>query len=226
MGECSICALPEVAAMVDDLLDQGVYLEVISTQLAQLNPPVRIHKSSIHRHKAAHYLPRLRLRMAEKKASRTETRIFVQWPEHSLLGELAGKITSDADAIAPCQLRERDILLTVTFEEGGQKAAQGSPTTLKPEEGEQTMPEEKKADGLFTKLRRLFAQDKPAEPPAAPVVEPPPETLQEIQAKCQHDFKPVANSQRCLHCGLQKNPPAFGVSRAQFFEGLGRRRRF
>ena len=124
MAECSICscavAAPDgttVREMVDRALDEKCFLDDIAAKvnllLAQHAPGLSIHRSSIHRHAKKCYTLRERAaRLKERESeSRTETRIFVEWPEHVLFGELAGKITSsdfdDADAIAPC--RERDV---------------------------------------------------------------------------------------------------------------------
>jgi hypothetical protein len=231
MGECSICAVPEVAAMVDDLLDQGVFLDDISARLALQVPPVLIHRSSIFRHKKLHYSLRLRLRAAEKK-SHKPGRLLIEWPEN-WDSPVAGKITlSDSEfgdapvIVAPGHLRESDMLLSVSFETQHVRNAQNQ-GDLKPEEppeGEETMPEEKK-DGLLVRLRKLFSQEKPEEQPAAP--EPPPETLQEVQAKCQHVMSPAVDGGRCVHCGFQ--PPRWrphGLSRADYVAARAARRRF
>ncbi len=240
MAECSICscavAAPDgttVREMVDRALDEKCFLDDIAAKvnllLAQHAPGLSIHRSSIHRHAKKCYTLRERAaRLKERESeSRTETRIFVEWPEHVLFGELAGKITSsdfdDADAIAPC--RERDVLLTVTFEQGGQKATQNQPE-LKPQEppeGEETMPEEKKTDGVLAKLYKLLTGtgDKP-EQAAAPAE--PPKTLEQIQSTCQHAMSPAVDGGRCIHCGFQpaKWRPV-GLSRADFSAS---RRRF
>jgi hypothetical protein len=231
-GECSVCS-KGAAAFVDDELDRGTFLDDIAAKLAQQDPPMFIHRSSIFRHKVAHYLPRLRLRALERK-SQKPGRLLIEWPENwNSPATVAGKITlSDpefcADApviVAACQLRESDVLLTVSFETTPVRNAQ----TLKPEpSGEQTMPEEKadeekKSDGLFTRLRKLFGQDKPAEQPAATPVEPP-ETPEQIQARCQHVMSDAVDGGRCQACGFQ--PPKWrpvGISRADF---AAARRRF
>jgi len=234
MAQCSICAYGEtVRETVDAMLDEKCFLDDIAAKvnllLAERAPGLSIHRSSIHRHAKKCYTLRERAaRLKERESvSRNDRRIFVQWPEHLLFGELAGKTTSDEDAIAPGQLRSRDVLLTITFEERGQKPAH--PVTLKPEEppeGKETMPEEKQSeDGLFTRLARLLTfGDKPAEQP--PALEPLPEveTLEQVQSKCEHDFKPIPTGSRCQACGLQTNSPVVpGISRADYFAA---RRRF
>ncbi len=216
---------------MDAMLDEKCFLDDIAARvnllLAERAPGLSIHRSSIHRHAKKCYSLRERAaRLKERESvSRNERRIFVQWPEHLLFGELAGNITNDADAIAAGELREADaVWISVSFETQPARNPQnqGSQRTLKPPEGEETMPEEKK-DGLHVRLRKLFGQDKPAEPPAAP--EPPPEeTLEQVQARCEHVMSPAVAGGRCIHCGFQ--PPRWqpqGISRADY---VAARRRF
>jgi hypothetical protein len=137
MPECKVCE-KGVAEFVDDELDKGIFLDDISAKLAQLDPPIFIHRSSIHRHKARHYLPRLRLRMAEKKAHGPQRRILVEWPDNpAAFGALAGKITDDGNVIPPNQVRREDAIITISFET---LPARNSPAAQKPEAPKEESP--------------------------------------------------------------------------------------
>jgi hypothetical protein len=120
MAECSVCS-KGVAEFVDDELDKGTFLDDISAKLATMG--ILIHRSSVHRHKKRHYLPRLRLRMLEKKARGFAGRLIVQWSDSEWPFPAAKPATlcfDDGDAppheVAADQIRDNDVLICVSFE--------------------------------------------------------------------------------------------------------------
>ncbi len=181
-GQCSICscavAAPDgttVREMVDRALDEKMFLDDISAKvnllLAQHAPGLSIHRSSIHRHAKKCYSLRQRAAvLKQREATRRAPRIVIEWPDGELTTDPENETGTPPRIIAPNELREADVLISVSFEI---LPVRNAPALKKEEE---TMPQpetrQEKKDGLLARLARLFTGDKqPAEPPAP--VEPP-----------------------------------------------------
>jgi hypothetical protein len=190
---------------VDSLLDDGEELRVISARLALLSPPILIDKSSIFRHSKKCYSVRERaLRRKEMLRATPEAALLVVWPGDPL--PAAGDVLLVEYEVMPLRNPE------AANHAVGQQPIEEIPVT------EETVTEGKKAS-LLDKLRNFLRPPKPL------VQEQEPETLEQIQQRCQHDWRPIPNGQRCIACGFQRMEfVAIGQSRADYFSTRGRAR--
>lgn len=106
--------------MVNDWLDEELFLDDIVAKLALQNPPIHVHRSSVHRHKQHSLRERAHSRREREAEARMEcsARILVEWGNESFFGALAGQVTCDGivPASQASQSPRETVWISVSFE--------------------------------------------------------------------------------------------------------------
>jgi hypothetical protein len=107
---CKVCSSPDTAAVVDRLLQQGVFLRDIAEQ-------VGLSKSSIHRHSlkcfVRHAAAKLKTGRYNPTADRVLTR-FVDVPTYRVSRDPLAASTAGSN-IPATELRPRDVVLKIPY---------------------------------------------------------------------------------------------------------------